>query len=511
MSEYQALARKYRPKLFRDVVGQQPIVITLLNAIRQQKTAHAYLFCGSRGTGKTTLARLFAKALNCPHLSSEAEPCNTCSSCIEIAGGYSIDVMEIDGASHRGIEDVRQINDTIGYAPTSGRYKIYLIDEVHMLTKEAFNALLKTLEEPPPKVKFLFATTEPHKLPATILSRCQRFNLRRIPSELIQQKLLSIAGDIAVQADPEAVRLIAQLAEGGLRDAESLFEQVIAFSEREMTVEKVTEALGLLPRESLFHFDESAHQGDLKCALSLAHQFFSSGMNASYFIEELIHHFRTLLLLKLDGPCDLSEDKRKRYQSSLSFYTQPQCLDILEILCQAQQEIKSAPSEQIAIEMLLIRIARTHRKPSLETLYQRLISLEQKYASPEPAAEKEMVRPQEIPQPTPQIDKKVLANEQMPRFEPSIAEDPTPRKEEIPLRSSASIQEPIKRASKAPIKKTERPQKENHPNSKDEEEKKPDSSILPPQKVEDKQRLQTKFDTLMRFAAKELDGSLKKE
>ena len=185
---YQIIPRKYRPQAFSSIIGQEAIVITLKNAIRLKRLAHAYLFSGSKGTGKTTLARLFAKALNCKHLDQDGEPCNQCPSCLEITSGHSLDVLEIDGASNRGIDDIRQINETIGYAPASGEYKIYIIDEVHMLTKEAFNALLKTLEEPPPHVKFFFATTEPHKVLPTILSRCQRFDLNRIPEEAMQQK-----------------------------------------------------------------------------------------------------------------------------------------------------------------------------------------------------------------------------------------------------------------------------------------------------------------------------------
>ena len=189
MENYQVLARKYRPQKFSEVVGQDPIVTTLKNAIKNKRLAHAYLFCGSRGTGKTTLARVFAKALNCHQPLPDGEPCNQCTSCKEITSGSSLDVLEIDGASHRGIDDVRQINETVGYAASGGGYKIYIIDEVHMLTKEAFNALLKTLEEPPARVMFFFATTEPHKVLPTILSRCQRFNLNRISSEKIVEKL----------------------------------------------------------------------------------------------------------------------------------------------------------------------------------------------------------------------------------------------------------------------------------------------------------------------------------
>src|SRR5262249_42117040 len=248
--EYQVLARRYRPKTFREVLGQDAIVATLRNAIKNNRIAHAYLFCGSRGTGKTTLARLFAKALNCQSLSSDLEPCNSCSSCREISSSSSMDVLEIDGASNRGIDDIRQINETVGYTAASGKYKIYIIDEVHMLTKEAFNALLKTLEEPPLKVKFFFATTEPHKVLPTILSRCQRFNLKSIPTDKIVEKLAFIAKELNISIEKDALNVIAKRAEGGLRDAESLFDQILAFHEGAITTTSVLTVLGMMPEEA---------------------------------------------------------------------------------------------------------------------------------------------------------------------------------------------------------------------------------------------------------------------
>jgi len=284
MSEYQVIARKFRPQSFKDVFGQDAIVTTLRNAMKSKRLAQAYLFCGSRGTGKTTLARLLAKALNCQHPLPDQEPCNQCSSCREIISGMSLDVLEIDGASHRGIEDIRQINDAVGYA-SSGNYKVYIIDEVHMLTKEAFNALLKTLEEPPSKVKFFFATTEPHKVPPTILSRCQRFNLNRIPQTLIVKKLRHIAQQLGVQVDEDALHFLAQRAEGGLRDAESLFDQILAFEKGCVTVDSVTATLGLMPREIYFEIDQAGKEGQFVKAFEIADRVFSEGKDLSFFIE----------------------------------------------------------------------------------------------------------------------------------------------------------------------------------------------------------------------------------
>ncbi len=488
MSEYQVLARKYRPKLFREVVGQESVVTTLMNALLLGKTAHAYLFCGSRGTGKTTLARLFAMALNCKEPSPQGEPCNQCSSCHDIAKGHSLDVLEIDGASHRGIEDIRQINETIGYASASGKYKIYLIDEVHMLTKEAFNALLKTLEEPPHKVKFLFATTEPHKIPATILSRCQRFNLRRIPADKIHQKLTSIASDLGIPAHPEALQLIAQLAEGGLRDAESLLDQVIAFSDQELNLKNVAEALGILPRDTFFALDEAARSGDYKVAFSLAKQVFSSGVHIPYFLEELLQHFRTHLLFKLDAPREISQEMHARYQKYSAYYTELQCLEILELLVRGQQEIKSAPSEQVALEMLLLRIVRIPQKLPLEQLVSRLISLEKKVS----------------------LEKELTAT----HVQEHISEDPSPRLEELPVKNVTKKSDSAEKKEPARLSTQKHTRAETKVSECKEEQKLADinENKLPPKQLtaEESLREKNKFETLMRFAAKELDGSLKK-
>ena len=283
MPHYQVIARKYRPQTFQEVLGQDAIVTTLKNAIRNQRLAHAYLLCGSRGTGKTTLARVFAKALNCQAPTADGEPCGLCSSCKEIATGHSLDVLEIDGASHRGIDDIRRINETVGYASSSGRYKIYIIDEVHMLTKEAFNALLKTLEEPPPRVIFLFATTEPHKVLPTVLSRCQRFNLNRIPITTIVSKLRRIAQEQNIDVEEEALHLLARRADGGLRDAESLFDQIIAFNEGAITTTTVAHVFGMMPKETLFALDLAGKEGRLSAAFDIAHNLFRRKRSTPFY------------------------------------------------------------------------------------------------------------------------------------------------------------------------------------------------------------------------------------
>lgn len=380
MSEYQVLARKYRPQTFGEVVGQDAIVTTLKNAMRMGRLAHAYLFCGSRGTGKTTLARLFAKALNCESRSPEGDPCNQCPSCREISSGCSLDVLEIDGASHRGIDDIRQLNENVGYTTNRGGYKIYIIDEVHMLTKEAFNALLKTLEEPPEKVKFFFATTEPHKVLPTILSRCQRFNLNRIPFEQIVGKLASIARDCKIDCEEEALRMVAKRADGGLRDAESLLDQIFSFHEGSVTAASVSGILGLMPRDILFELDVAASEGRLAKAFDIAHQIFSEGKDIGQFLNSLCEHFRHLLIVKLCGAqapfLELTDIERHQYAESSKRYSAEQCQHLVDFLIKAQEQIRFQTSGLIALEATLLHILSIHQRISAGQLVQRLAELE---------------------------------------------------------------------------------------------------------------------------------------
>lgn len=379
-SEYQVIARRYRPQRFSDVLGQASIVQTLKNAIKYKRIAHAYLFSGSRGTGKTTLARLFAKALNCSHPTADGEPCNSCSSCLEITSGASLDVLEIDGASHRGIEDIRQINETAGYAPARGGYKIYIIDEVHMLTKEAFNALLKTLEEPPSHVKFFFATTEAHKVLPTIVSRCQRFNLNRIPVATITEKLDAIVKDLGFEAEEEALLMIASMAEGGLRDAESLLDQVVAFHEGRITPEIVASILGVVSRDIYFQLDKAGKEGDLAQAFEITEKIFSEGKDLTHFVEGLGEHFRNILLVAVGGKeapyLNLSISERERYLATAANYTKEQCLSLLDYILKAQQEIRHSSSARILLEAILLHIIRSHRRIPLAVIVQKLHQLE---------------------------------------------------------------------------------------------------------------------------------------
>lgn len=428
MPESQVLARKYRPQTFAEVLGQRAIVTTLKNAIKQNRLAHGYLFCGSRGTGKTTLARVFAKALNCIAPTSDFEPCNECSSCREITVGSSLDVMEIDGASYRGIDDIREINKNVGYSPSGGKYKVYIIDEVHMLTKEAFNALLKTLEEPPANVKFFFATTEPHKVLPTILSRCQRFNLNRIPIEEIILKLKLITKDLKISIHDDALRMLAMKADGGLRDAESLLDQMIAFTDGEISVDIVSDILGVMPKEAFFQLDIAGKEGRVAFAFELAHQVFSEGKDILHFVESLNDHIRTLLMVKLASKhapyLNLTESEKERYEASSKLYSQEQCMTILEFLVDAQNQIRYMTHPKIALEALLIRVIRTHQRIPIDFLVKRLTELE-----------KAIGEKKEIPGAhTKQEVKQESISAKLPE-QNSVTVDPTPTAAELGLKT----------------------------------------------------------------------------
>lgn len=519
MAKYQVIARKYRPKSFDEVIAQDAIVTTLKNAIKHHRLAHAYLFCGSRGTGKTTLARVFAKALNCQSPTADGEPCNVCSSCKEITSGNSLDVLEIDGASHRGIDDIRQINETVGYASACGKYKIYIIDEVHMLTKEAFNALLKTLEEPPPNVMFLFATTEPHKVLPTILSRCQRFNLNRIPIEKIISKLKRIASELGIDVEEEALHLLAQRAEGGLRDAESLFDQIIAFHEGSITVQTVADVLGVMPKDTLFALDKAGKEGRLAMAFDIVNQIFTQGKDLIHFVESLIEHFRTLLLIKLSGTnapfLTLSETDKGRYDASAKLYTQEQCLTILDFLIEAQAQIRFQASSRIALETILLRIMRTHQRLPVEFLVRRLAELEQavsgtplppppteentevsQQTSPQPIAQQPAPQPKPTPPKPPEAAKQVIP--EMPKYS-SVSEDPTPTAEDLGKKKAkektAPQLPPIEKIIAAPVMATAEAPKPSTPTSQAPLTLKP----------------QSHYDTILQFAAVELEGTIQKK
>lgn len=513
---YQVIARKYRPQTFASVVGQEAIVTTLKNSLRFNRLAQAYLFCGCRGTGKTTLARVFAKALNCAYPFADFEPCNTCSSCLDIIAGRSLDVLEIDGASNRGIDDIRQINETIGYAPASGKYKIYIIDEVHMLTKEAFNALLKTLEEPPANVKFFFATTEPHKVLPTIISRCQRFDLNRIPSEELKKKLAWIAQDLKIECEEDVFSLIAGLSEGSLRDAESLLDQIICYAEHPITAAKISAALGLMPRTCFFALDKAFEDQNLAFAFELSSDIFSSGKDLSYFIDNLIEHYRCLLKLKIHCPTQFPTAKLKeQYAASAVHYTEEQCLYILDFLIHWQQQISKTPFKRVSLEMILVHIIRSKNRLTLPALVKRLMELEQKMGSGEVEAQKHIpventktsappVEPVIISSSAKIVESPSLEEALLKKIKEKIESTP-PRAEEKP---HSPVAEEIKHSSQPSLLL-----------SKSQWETAANKTQFPSSVIETKAEKpavitgasQSRYDTLMRFASVELEGTIKKE
>ena len=357
---YRVFARKYRPQTFAEVVGQEHITRTLQNAVNSSRLAQAYLFVGPRGIGKTSTARILAKALNC-EAGPTSEPCGKCPACLEIAEGRSLDVIEIDGASNNGVENIRDLRDSAAYAPTRGKFKIYLIDEVHMLSTGAFNALLKTLEEPPPHVKFIFATTEAQKVPATITSRCQRFDLRRIPAHLIKKHLLFIAENEKIQLDGEAADAIARGAEGGLRDAESMLDQMVAFCGEHIRASDVMDVFGFTPHEVVVSLADSLFAGDASAALDTVAAQSNLGKDLSRLTAELVSHLRDLLVNQATGgECAISQGK---------------LLDLVDHFSAAESAMKWVADKKLQLDVAVIKALHLLDETSLTDVIETLTGL----------------------------------------------------------------------------------------------------------------------------------------
>ena len=386
--------RKWRPQTFADIIGQQRVTRTLQNAIRTKRVVHAYLFAGHRGTGKTTTARIFAKALNC--LSSPepvAEPCDACANCEAISGGYSVDVIEIDAASNRRIEEIRDIRDRVHFAPTQGRYKVYILDEAHMLTAEAANALLKTLEEPPELAIFILVTTEPHKLPATILSRCQRYDFRRVSLHEIIGRLRHIATAEGFAIDQDALDLIAVSADGSVRDAESVLDQVVSFAEGTITREDVSAVLGTIEEDAAFRFADAVIARDVGAGLTLINQFAAEGKDMRQVLRTMIEHFRNLLVAKTTGNpaeiLDLPESRARAVRAQAEPVPLPDVLRALQVLSQSDVEAREARLSvpvRFLLEIALVRLCRPEMDPTLEGLGARLEELERRIGAAGPPA-----------------------------------------------------------------------------------------------------------------------------
>src|SRR5947199_2232402 len=371
---YEVFARKYRPQTFDDLVGQTHVSRTLKNAVAQNRLAHAYLFVGPRGIGKTSTARILAKALNCVK-GPTVTPCGVCDNCREIAAGNSLDVIEIDGASNNSVDDVRQLRDNVRYAPAKGRYKIYLIDEVHMLSAQAFNALLKTLEEPPAHVKFIFATTEPQKVLPTILSRCQRFDLHRIPANLIAQHLQFIAGKEKITLEPAAAHAIARGAEGGLRDAESMLDQLVAFCGSKISESDVLSVFGFTSEQTVIDLTGQILQGKTPDAIDLLHQQSESGKDMMRLMSDLIAYLRDLLVFKAK-PDALKEDVDPDVQKSLAAHaeliTTDRLLDLIDQFAAAEGRMKWAPNKKLHFEVAIIKAIQSLGQATLDEVIEKL-------------------------------------------------------------------------------------------------------------------------------------------
>lgn len=395
--------RKWRPKSFEEIIGQDRVTRTLQNAIRANRVVHAYLFAGHRGTGKTTTARILAKALNCAQ-GPTPTPDNTCANCEAITAGYSVDVIEIDAASNRGIEEIRELRDRIRLVPTEGRYKVYIIDEAHMLTTEAANALLKTLEEPPEHAVLILVTTEPHRLPQTILSRCQRFDFRRVSQKELIARLRHIASTEGFEIEDKALTIIAGSADGSVRDAESVLDQLAAYADGPITARDVLMVLGILEEEVALKFADSIIDRDVIACLSLVNHVLEEGKDPRQIIRTILDHFRDLMVAKTsDSPKDLLDSTETRLQMLQTQATRAPVEDILRTLntlVATEAEARWSPQPRLLLEIALIRLCRPEMDPTLEGLRTRLQALEQRLGgespSPKPAGSERTAAPASV-------------------------------------------------------------------------------------------------------------------
>ncbi len=382
---YMALYRKYRPRRFEDVRGQGPIVTTLRNQVRAGRIGHAYLFCGTRGTGKTTLAKIFAKAVNCED-PRDGEACGECPACRAIAAGSDMNVMEINAASNNSVENIRDLQEDIAYPPTEGRYKVYIVDEVHMLSTSAFNALLKTLEEPPSYVIFVLATTEPHKIPLTILSRCQRYDFRRIPADTIESQLGDLAEKEQVKAEGKAIRYIARAADGSMRDALSLLDQCIAFYlGEELTYDRVLEVLGAVDTEVFGRMLRHILEKDVAGAISLLEEVMLQGRELSQFVLDFTWYLRNLLLLQssddMEDALDISSENLEQLKEAAKQADSAQIMRYIRVFSELSSQLRHIRQKRVMIEVTLIKLCRPEMEENYDSLAERVRALEEKLQS----------------------------------------------------------------------------------------------------------------------------------
>ena len=372
---YQVIARKYRPAKFADITAQEHITRTIQNALRMGRLGHGYIFSGLRGVGKTTAARVFAKALNCQRMIEDAdwlqnvtEPCGECESCRDFEGGTSLNIAEFDAASNNSVDDIRALRENVRYGPQKGRYRVYIIDEVHMLSIAAFNAFLKTLEEPPPHAIFIFATTELHKIPATIASRCQRFNFKRIPLPRIQEQLQGICRAEGIAVEPDALQLVCRKAQGSMRDAESILDQVIAFTAESdggagISYRGVADLLNYIDDEQLFQVTDAIAEGDAPKMIEVARFVIENGYDEQDFLEKLIEHLRNLLMvqnLRSSRLVERPEAVCERYESDARKFSPAGLMQMASFLLETQKELKFQFEYQFRFELALLRLIELH-------------------------------------------------------------------------------------------------------------------------------------------------------
>ena len=378
---YQALYRTWRPDRFSDIVGQDRIITTLINQITSGRIPHAYLFCGSRGTGKTTTAKVLSRAINCTN-SMDGEPCGECEACRQLSGENNLDIVEIDAASNNGVDEIRDLRDKVKYPPTVGRYKVYIIDEVHMLSIGAFNALLKTLEEPPAHAVFILATTEPQRLPATILSRCQRFDFKRIPAGTIVGRLRTVLDSTGAQADDEAVSMIARAAEGGMRDALSILDMCLSYGGGSLDTALVREVLGASDRTFLFDFAGSLIGNDVPTALHMIDRLMRDGRDPAVFAREVTGHMRALLVARscgegLEDLLEVTREDADRYRAQASEASEARLMRLMSLFIQAENDMKWATQQRAVLELCAVRGCHPEREQGEEALLDRVVSLEE--------------------------------------------------------------------------------------------------------------------------------------